>query len=350
MDLLPTPDVMYRALVERDTDYDGLFVVAVKTTGIFCRPTCPARKPRRENVEFFARTHHALAAGYRACKRCRPLEPRGQTPAWLRPLIDRIEREPARRLTDADLRRRGLEPERVRRWFKREHGMTFHAYLRARKMSAALGEIKRGDDPMHVALDHGYESLSGFRDAFGKVLGTAPGKARSKRQVFLDRILTPLGPMVAVATEKGLCLLEFGDNETIDRRLEKLSRHLDARIAPGSHPALEQLHDEMARYFARELRDFTVPLDMLGTPFQRSVWQALREVPYGQTRSYGEQARMIGKPAAVRAVGSANGTNRISIIVPCHRVVGADGKLTGYGGGLWRKKALLAHERGEGAL
>ena len=206
---LPDPDEMYRALVERDSTYEGVFVVAVKTTGIFCRPVCPARKPRPDNVEFFADVRRALLAGYRPCKRCRPLEKAGAPPSWLRPLLAAVEDDPGRRWRDQDLRDLDLEPARVRRWFQKQHGMTFHAYQRARRLGAALGRIRQGGDLTDTAYDAGYESPSGFRAAWAKLFGTPPGKARGTTRVLVTRVLTPLGAMVAAATDDRLCLLEI---------------------------------------------------------------------------------------------------------------------------------------------
>lgn len=343
---LPDNDEMYGALLRRDAGYDGVFITAVKTTGVFCRPTCPARKPRRKNVEFFSSARDALLCGYRPCLRCRPLEPRGAAPDWLRPLLAAVDEDPLRRWRDADLRRRRLDPARVRRWFQREHGMTFHAYLRARRLGAALGRLRRGEDQTMVAYDHGYESLSGFREAFRQIFKDAPGRARGTEPVLITRLLTPLGPMIAGATGAGVCLLEFSERRMLETQLKRVSRYLGDHFVPGSNAMLERLDHELAAYFEGRLIEFTVPLVTPGTEFQRLVWQGLLRIPYGETRSYEQQARAIGRPAAVRAVGRANGDNRIAIVVPCHRVVGADGKLTGYGGGLWRKRALLSLERG----
>jgi AraC family transcriptional regulator of adaptative response/methylated-DNA-[protein]-cysteine methyltransferase len=175
-------------------------------------------------------------------------------------------------------------------------------------------------------------------------MGAAPTRL-SGPVVTMTRIETPLGPMLAGATDAGVCLLEFVDRAMIETQLDRMRRLLRAALVPGSSPHLDRLADEMRGYFAGLLRRFETPLDMQGTPFQREVWSALQTIPYGETRSYSEQARIVGDPAAVRAVARANGDNRIAIVIPCHRVVGADGSLTGYGGGLWRKRWLLDHER-----
>ena len=185
-------------LLERPID--GVFFTAVRTTGIFCRPGCTARTPLRQNVEFFRTASDALFAGYRPCKRCRPLEPRGEAPEWLRGMLDTIEREPDRRIRDADLREAGLDPARVRRWFQAHHGMTFQAYQRARRLGRALGQLTLGDDIVQTAYRSGFESLSGFNDAVRRLAGDSPGRARGTTVIHLTRVLTPLGPMIAGAT------------------------------------------------------------------------------------------------------------------------------------------------------
>ncbi len=345
LNLLPSTSEMYNALVERNSAYDGVFFTAVRTTGIFCRPTCSARKPRRENVEFFASVSEALATGYRPCKRCRPMEPRGHAPEWLGRLLEQVDRDPSQLRKDADLRAMSIDPIRVRRWFLSHYGMTFHAYQRARRLGLAMGQIRHGADLTHTAYDHGFESLSGFRDAFGKLFGDTPGRSRASNCVTVTRVLTPLGPMLAGATDKGLCLLEFTDRRMLETQIKRLRKLLDCVIAPGSNPHIAQLDDELKRYFEGTLKEFTVPLIVPGTEFQRAVWESLRRVPYGKTSTYQALARDIGRPGAQRAVGKANGDNRLAIIIPCHRIVRSDGQLWGYGGGMWRKRFLIDHER-----
>lgn len=341
---------MYAAVLRRDAAFDGVFFTAVRTTGIFCRPSCPARKPARSNVEFYATARDALFAGYRACRRCHPLEYAGAVPSWLRPLVRELEADGERRWTDADLRRRGLEPARVRRWFKEQYGMTFHAYQRGVRLGRALSLLREGRRVTTTAYDTGFESLSGFNEAVQRLVGRPPAESREAELVHLTRLLTPLGPMVAGATERGVCLLEFSDRRMLERQLRSLQAKLRCALVPGTTPLLEQLEHELAEYFAGRRRVFTVPLQMVGSPFQQDVWRVLLEIPYGETRSYGQQAALIGRPEAVRAVARANGDNRIAIVIPCHRVVGSDGRLTGYGGGLWRKQRLLDLERGQVVL
>lgn len=341
---LPAADEMYRALCERDDAYEGVFVAAIRTTGIFCRPTCSARKPLKENTEYFADPGDALIAGYRPCKRCRPIEVQGTPPDWLRPLLEAVEEDPAKRWKDRDLRAMQIDPARVRRWFQVNHGMTFHGYQRARRLGLALGRIRHGDDLTGAAYEHGYESVSGFREAFGNMFGATPGKSRHAQTVSLMRLLTPLGPMVAGAVDEGICLLEFADRRMLEAQFACVKKLFRRELAPANHVLIDQLDEELKRYFEGELRDFSVPLAYPGTQFQVACWDVLRAIPYGETRSYGELAKGLGNPGAVRAVGRANGDNRLAIVLPCHRVVGADGKLTGYGGGLWRKQHLLELE------
>lgn len=338
---------MLKAFLERDTTFDGVFFTGVRTTGIFCRPTCSARKPLPEHVDFYGSANAALQAGFRPCKRCRPMEPRGTPPSWLRGLLEDVEAEPARRWSDEDLRRRGLSPERVRRWFQQHHGMTFHAYSRSRRLGSALGQIQQGDNVSRAAFAHGYDSLSGFQDAFRQILQTTPGAARDATIVTVTRVPTPLGPMLVGATDEALCILEFTDRRMLETQLKRLQHRLGCVFVPGENPILEQASAQLAAYFEGTLTAFTVPIDFPGTEFQTGVWRALLDIPYGTTASYADIARAIGRPTAVRAVARANGDNRLAIIIPCHRVIGSDGKLTGYGGGLWRKKRLLELEMGQ---
>ncbi len=342
---MPHRGEMITAFLSRDGSYDGVFFTGVQTTGIFCRPTCPAKKPREDNVEFFSSTQAALLAGFRPCKRCRPMEPTGSRPAWLRELMREFEAEPERRWTDRDLRDRGLSPERVRRWFQSHHGMTFHAYGRARRLGLALGQIKHGSGVSRAAFQTGYDSLSGFNEAFRRFMGDAPTALADARVVTVTRITTPLGPMVAGSVDDALCLLEFADRRMIETQLVRLRKRLDCVFVPGADALFDELTGELEDYFRGRLTEFSVPLLTPGTDFQRLVWSQLRAIPSGTTRTYGDIAAEIGRPTAVRAVARANGDNRIAILIPCHRVVGSDGKLTGYGGGLWRKRRLLELEQ-----
>ena len=341
-----TDNEKYTALVEKDPAYDGAFFAAVKTTGIFCRTTCTARKPKQENVCFYDTIHDALAAGYRPCKICRPMESANQVPEDIASLLAEVQANPQFRITEWQLKQRGLDPNTLRRWFMKHYGMTFQAFCRMNRINTAFGAIRDGNSVLDAALESGYSSASGFATAFDKIIGTAPGKAKREPQNVLvyQRFDVPLGPMVAIASEKGLCLLEFGDRRMLESEFADLQKRLSAVLLPGKNEFTEEAVRQMQEYFAGTRKTFSVPLHAPGTEFQQRVWAALREIPFGEMRSYGEIAAAIGDPKAVRAVGTANGMNRIAIMIPCHRVIGADGALTGYGGGLWRKDWLLKHE------
>jgi AraC family transcriptional regulator of adaptative response/methylated-DNA-[protein]-cysteine methyltransferase len=228
--------------------------------------------------------------------------------------------------------------------------MTFDAYCRARRLGGALEQLREGADLDSAAFDAGYESLSGFREAFSRHFGTPPGRGRAGECIRVAWLRTPLGPMVSGATDEGLCLLEFTDRRMLERQLSILGHRFKVPLVPGNHELLKRTETELAEYFAGERREFEVPLLIVGSDFQKRVWRALQRIPYGQTRSYKQLAKSVRSPDAVRAVGQANGMNRIAIVIPCHRVVNADGRLGGYGGGPWRKQRLLALEQGQARL
>lgn len=342
MDL--SEEIMYSAILEKNPEFEGVFYTAVKTTGIFCRPTCTARKPKRENVEFLKSTKEAILKGYRPCKICKPLESQQATPLYIREILREISENPARKLKDYDLVKRGVEPNKVRRWFLKRHGITFHAYQRMFRINTAFKRIQKGETVTSAAFDAGFESLSGFNDSFKSIFGVSPKNSKEKRIIDLKRIETPLGTMYACAVKEGVCLLEFTDRKMLETELKTLAKTLNASILQGQNEHFGILEEQLSAYFSGSLREFTVPLYTPGSAFQQLVWKALRDIPYGQVKSYKDQAMAVNKPEAVRAVASANGMNRISILIPCHRVIGADGKLTGYGGGIWRKKWLLDFE------
>jgi AraC family transcriptional regulator of adaptative response/methylated-DNA-[protein]-cysteine methyltransferase len=344
MNRLPPATEMKDAYLARDVSYDGIFFLGVRTTGIFCRPTCPARKPLPHNVEYFPSARAAVVAGYRPCKRCRPLEWDGQ-PAWAGRLLAEVEGDPSHRITDVDLKQKGIDPGTVRRYFLRHYGMTLQAFTRARRLSRALNHIRQQGDLNSAVFESGYNSHSGFRDAFARTFGDAPGSYRNGEAVFLSWLRSPLGPLVAGATREGICLLEFSDRRMLETELASLKKLFAAPVVPGVHPHLDRLQVELGDYFSGAARSFSVPLVSPGTPFQQRVWQQLLAIPYGETRSYQQVAAAIGAPKAVRAVGHANGLNRIAILIPCHRVLNKDGRLGGYGGGLRRKQFLLDLER-----
>ncbi len=343
--LSPTREEMERAFARKDGGYDGIFYVAVKTTGIFCRPSCPSQ-PNLENVEFFLSVKGCLFAGYRACKRCHPLEANGKPPEWAQELITRVEAAPDARLKAADLRALGITPERARRWFQQHYGMSFTAWCRGHRLAGAFMRIRQGATLDDALFDSGFQSHSGFREAFSRVFGEAPGRSRETGdRVVITMLETPLGPMLAGATDQGINLLEYTERRMLEHNLQAMRRRFSCAIVPGQHPLLARLREELNEYFQGHRREFTLPVASRGTPFQDKVWQELRRIPYGQTISYDELARRVGQLTAQRAVARANGMNYAAILIPCHRVIGKDGSLTGYGGGLWRKRLLLELER-----
>lgn len=338
-------DIFYQALVAKDPSFEGTFFAGIKTTGIFCRPTCTARKPKRENVEFFASAKDAILKGYRACKVCHPMEKAGSTPEYVDRVLRLLGEDPSLKLKDYDLLKLDIEPSKIRRWFLKNHGITFHAYQRMYRINTAFKKLQTGTSVTDIAFDSGYESLSGFNDSFKKVFGVSPQNSKKKHVIDFTRIETDLGTMVACATDKGVCLLEFSDRKGLETELKQLAKYHNANIVQGQNKYFKQLKEELDAYFEGRLKEFKVPLDISGTDFQKQVWQALVEIPYGTTSSYLRQAEVLGKPSSVRAVANANGMNKIAIVIPCHRVVGSDGSLTGYAGGLWRKRKLIDLEK-----
>ncbi len=337
-------DIFYKALVERDPSFEGVFVVGVKTTGIFCRPTCPA-KPKAENCEFFTSAAEAMQSGYRPCKVCKPLEKLGNPPPGIRRLLAYMDENPTVKITDAALVEMELEPTRIRRWFLKNYQQTFHAYQRMHRANHAFQRMQAQESVTEVAADSGYDSLSGFNSMFKRVIGASPLNSRDRQIVNITRIETDLGLMIAGATERGICMFEFADYKQIELELRQLSETFQAPLVQGENPHFDTLRTQLAEYFRGGRRQFDIPLDLAGTDFQKQVWLGLLEIPYGETTTYARQAALLGRPNSVRAVAGANGKNKISILLPCHRVIGADGTLTGYGGGIWRKKKLLEFER-----
>ncbi len=345
MELLPPPGTMYRALCERDASFEGIFIAGIRTTGICCRATCSAKKPQPQNVEFFSTATDALLGGYRPCLRCQPMDPAKPAPPLIERLRAEIEKAPGGRITEKELRDLAIDPSTARRQFKRHYGMTFQAYHRARRMGLALREVRNGARVAEAQSESGFESASGFREAFVRIFGEPPRAAKERPGVFAERIETPLGVMLAVADDNGLRLLEFADRRATERELRLVRDRLRQSIVPGEHRHLTQIRRELDDYFAGRCLTFATPLAPLGSEFQLRTWQMLGTIPVAETRSYSWMADQLKIPGARRAVGRANGTNMLAIIIPCHRVIRADGTLCGYGGGLWRKKWLLEHER-----
>ena len=334
----------YNALVAKDPNFDGVFYIGVKTTGVFCRSICPARKPKFENCEFFEKAEDALLAGFRPCRRCHPLSHPDETPEVVRMLVKAVEEEPEKRWKEEDFRKLSTNAAQTSRLFKKRFGMTFVAYARARRMGLALKQIKEHKAVIDAQIGLGYDSGSGFRDAFSKIMGNPPRKSGEVTLFKADWIDTPLGPMIAIGDEEALYLLEFVNRRGLEREIERLRQKTTSAIIPGNTNIIDSIEKELHKYFKGKLEHFLTPIKMIGSPFQKSVWLELKKIPIGETRSYSDVAKALGNPSAVRAVGSANGANQLAIVIPCHRVINADGELGGYGGGLARKRWLLERE------
>jgi O-6-methylguanine DNA methyltransferase len=357
---IPDPATCYAAIEARDRRYDGVFFTCVKTTGIYCRPVCPARPPLHKNCLWVATAAEAERQGFRACKRCRPESAPG-SPAWngtatsVRRALTLID-QGALDATDAPVPvealgdKLGVGERQVRRLFARHLGVSPVAVAQARRLAAAVTLIDDSDLPMaEIAAAAGFGSVRRFNEVFAAVHGEAP-LARRKRtkgsrpmHLTLTRYAAPVSDLLVVSDpEQRLRALDFVDFDERMRRL--LARHY-GQFTLSEGPAPVTITAALDAYFAGDLKALdTIPVATGGTAFQQSVWAALRTIPVGETLGYGALAARLGKPGAARAVGLANGMNPIGIVVPCHRVIGASGMLTGYAGGVERKAWLLAHE------
>ena len=344
---LPDADTLYRALLARDAAFEGRAYVGVTSTGIFCRLTCPARKPLQKNCVFMASAAACLQAGFRACLRCHPL---GEIAPPHARLIAALAADPGRRWSEADVAAAGLDPSTLRRAFKRQFGMTFLEMARMARLKAGAQALRGGGKVIDAQLEAGFESASGFRAAFARLLGHSPALMAAATlpaappHLTADWIDTPLGGMIAVTDARALHLLEFTGRRALGGELRRLSGMVRGSIGLGRTAVTDHAEAQLEAYFAGRSADFSVPMVLHGSAFARAVWAQLRAIPVGQTRSYGQIATLIGRPEAARAVAQANGANQIALMIPCHRVIGADGALTGYGGGLWRKDKLIALE------
>lgn len=343
---LPSHDVLYQALCARDETYEGRAYVGVTSTGIFCRLTCPARNPKPENCQFYNSISDCLDNGFRPCKRCKPLAKGMQADPNVRRLLEALENDPGRRWSEVDIIAMDMDPSTVRRAFKRHYGVTFLDMARLTRVRLGAKVLEAGERVIEAQLEAGFESGSGFRAAFARVLGLSPTKFTGDELVKADWLDTPIGAMIAVADARHLLMLEFFERKSLATELRSIQKAAKGRIGVGRFSPIDQIEAELTAFFAGESAEFKTPLAPVGTPFSKTVWAALRAIPAGRTQSYADVARSIGQPTATRAVARANGANPIAIVVPCHRVIGSDGTLTGYGGGLWRKRWLIEHEAG----
>lgn len=342
---LPDTATLYQALLQRDPAYDGRAYVGVSSTGVFCRLTCPARKPRPENCTFYASVGACIQAGFRACRRCHPLAPAAEADPAVKALLAALCERKGHRWSEPDIVRMGLDPSTVRRAFNRHFGMTFLEMARLERLRNAHVALSGGGKVIEAQIDAGFGSANAFREAFARLMGKPPGSFSTEALVMADYIDTPLGAMIALGDPTHLHLLEFADRKALPAELRRMHQIFKGRIGFGRQAPLDRLEAELDAYFSGRSARFSVPLAFHGSDFTKAVWHALVEIPAGEIRSYSEIATQIGRPSAVRAVARANGANQIALLVPCHRVLGADGSLTGYGGGLWRKQKLIEIER-----
>ncbi|MEO7654489.1 MAG: methylated-DNA--[protein]-cysteine S-methyltransferase [Sphingomicrobium sp.] len=340
IDLAIDADAAWAAFERRDRSWDGRVIGAVSTTGIYCKPSCPARRPKREHVEFFSTNEEARAAGYRACLRCRPDEVARDEAAVAKAVSIIEAAEEALRLAEL-AGAVGYAPHHFQRLFTRALGISPAAYARAIRARRAETHLAANERVTDTIYDSGYSSPSGFYSDAKERLGMTPsawrhgGAGETIRWTMFD---SPLGPMFLAATSKGICRLTFDDSE------ESLRRKFPRATIIADRDGLREIAEAALAAIERPGQAPDLPIDVRGTAFQEKVWSELRRIPLGETRSYADIAKAIGQPGAVRAVGTANGDNPVAVLVPCHRVIRSDGTLGGYAGGLDRKKLLLAAE------
>ncbi len=345
----PTAEVWWQASVDRDERFRNLFVLAVRTTGIYCRPTCPARRPKRENASFFATPEEAQRAGFRACKRCKPDEIDAGDPAVVlaRRVCQYIDAHVEESVTLAELGEAlDVSPFHLQRTFKRVTGITPNEYLRARRLAALKDGLQDGESVASSLYGAGYGSSSRVYEQASAALGMTPAtfrKGGAGMAIGYEIAECPLGRLLVAATERGVCAVYLGD---ADNELTAIlrSEFPKAEIGEGGSEMMSTVAAIIAHLEGGQ-PNLDLPLDVQATAFQRRVWDELRRIPYGEQRTYQQIAEALGRPASARAVGRACASNPASIVIPCHRAVGSDGKLTGYRWGLDRKRKLLEREQ-----
>jgi len=333
-------DTAWAAFERRDRSWDGRVIGAVKTTGIYCKPSCPARRPKREHVEFFATAEEARAAGYRSCMRCKPDEVGRDREAVAR-AVKLIEAAEDLLTLDELAGAVGYAPHHFQRIFKRDLGVSPAEYARGLRNQRTQTALMANGRVTDAVYDAGYSGPSSFYSDAKERLGMTPsawrdgGRGETIRWTYFD---SPLGQMMIAATTRGICRLTFDDSP------DALLRFFPNATIVEDSGGLKELVEGALEAIERPLAAHELPIDVAGTAFQEAVWRELRKIPVGETRSYAQIAAAIGQPKAVRAVGTANGDNHVAVLIPCHRVIRSDGSLGGYAGGLDRKRMLLAAE------
>lgn len=338
--------ILWNALVERDSSFDGQFVYAVRTTRVYCRPTCPSRRPNRKNVEFFANREMAERAGYRACLRCRPDSLTNVTEDLVMRVQEFIKQNLEQSLTlQAIGKAVGVSPFHLQRVFKAHTGLTPREFADECRMSAVKEQLKSGADVTSSLYQAGYSSSSRLYERSSNSLGMTPrayAKQGAGELINFAIVHSPMGVLLIAGTHRGLCFLQFGESEAALANA-LCSEFTAATIVENAEP-LSVWIEKLSDYLAGRSKDMDAPVDLRGTSFQQAVWRHLRQIPAGETRTYSEVAEALGKPGAVRAVARACASNKIALAVPCHRVVRQDGNPSGYRWGLDRKESLLKRE------
>lgn len=339
-----TDDARWQAVLDHSAAADGEFYYAVITTGVYCRTRCPSRRPRRESVRFFETPHEAEQAGFRACKRCRPgaLSTEQRVVAQVQRLLDETEET----ITLVELAASvHVSPYHLQRLFKRATGFSPKEYARVRRAERLKVQLRQGATVTDALYEAGYGSSRALYEEVGRQLGMTPGEYRNGgvgQRIAYGFADTSFGRVMVAATGRGVCALRFGpDGETLDGLRQEFPRADLERSDDGVAPYLAAIQEHLMG----QKQGLDIALDLRHTPFQQRVWEALRSIPYGEVRSYSEIARMIGEPGSVRAVARACASNPVALAVPCHRVIRADGSLSGYRWGRERKEALLDQER-----
>ncbi len=334
---------LYQEFIAKNKAYDGFYYACVKTTNIFCKFTCPARKPLFENVEFVKTIYEAKKLGFRECQRCRPNE-EGNYSSLTNNLIKLLDEQPQIKWTADKLKEFGIDNNNARRAFQKDFGKTFLEFAREYRLGTVIAKIQCGEKIIDAQLDAGFSSPSGFHEAIKRHIGIIPSSIENDNILCAKWVQTPIGAMLCIVNDDGLHLLEFFDRKGLPTELEKL-RKKTGFICFKDHDYFKQIENQLREYFNGERKNFSIKCAQFGTKFEKEVWLELQNIPYGEVKSYSLQAIAINNPKAVRAVARANGSNKIAIIIPCHRVIGSDGSMTGYGGKIWRKEWLLKHEK-----
>lgn len=345
----PPDDTAWTAVLDRDRRYDGSFVYAVRSTGIYCRPSCPSKKPRRENVAFYPSPNEAEGEGFRACRRCHPHSAAGTSAErGIQQAIEYIDAHPSERITLQRLAEEvGFSPFHLQRTFKERIGLSPRAYGDARRLERFKSRLQEGDTVSRATYEAGFNSSRSLYDRATEGLGMTPGRyRRGGKGIRIRFTIVPsaLGRVLVGATERGVCTVSLGDD---DRELEAaLRREFASAEVERDEAVLRAWAEPIVRRIEGDPPGLAVPLDLQGTAFQMRVWKTLQQIPVGETRSYAEIAAAVGQPSAARAVARACASNRAALVVPCHRVIRGDGSFGGYRWGVERKRRLLEQESG----